>query len=160
MTLLAQSLSVILLLTTSLFSPFASAQDTKTAILKVHEADRSAHLRGDAADLISRVAPELISVANGKITRQTHEEALKFFRDYFRNVKYNVWEDVEVPVVQLSPDGKTAWAIYRVHAKYIEAKDGKQEPGEFVGAWMSAYELRGGQWKMTAVTSTFEPQEK
>ena len=130
----------------------------KGEILRLHELDRAAHLNDSAADLVSRLAPELLSVAEGKIIRQSREENRKLFEEYFRGSKHTAWDDLEPPIIRISPDGQMAWAIYRVHSRYEQTKgDGKKEVTEFVAAWMSAYEKRNGRWEMTAVTSTFEP---
>ncbi len=131
----------------------------KAEILRIHELDRAAHLNDSAADLVSRLAPELISVAEGRIIRQTREENRKLFEEYFRGSKHTAWDDLEPPVIRISPDGQMAWAIFRVHSRYEQTKDGKKELTEFVAAWMSAYEKRDGRWEMTAVTSTFEPSK-
>jgi Domain of unknown function (DUF4440) len=160
MRLLALSLCVAILLALHGLPQTSTREYSKAEILNIHEADRNAHLRGDPVDLISRVGPELISVAGGRVTRQTHQEVLKFMQDYFGSTKYSVWEDIEPPLVRVSSDGKMAWAIYNVRAKYVETKDGKPQPAEFIGAWMSAYERREGKWQMTAVTSTFDQEHK
>ncbi len=137
----------------------ADVEKEKAEILRLHDLDRAAHLKGDAADLVSRLAPELISVAEGKIIRQTRDENRKLFEEYFRGSKHTAWDDLEPPVVRVSPDGQMAWAVYRVHSRYEQTKDGKKELTEFVAAWMSVYEKRNGRWEMTAVTSTFEPSK-
>ncbi len=137
----------------------ADVEKEKAEILRLHDLDRAAHLKGDAADLVSRLAPELISVAEGKIIRQTRDENRKLFEEYFRGSKHTAWDDLEPPVIRISPDGQMAWAIYRVHSRYEQTRDGKKEVTEFVAAWMSAYEKRNGKWEMTAVASTFEPNQ-
>jgi dienelactone hydrolase len=126
-------------------------------IIRIHELDRADHMRGDADDLASRHAADFVSVAGGKTTHQTREEALAHMREYFGSRTHKAWEDVEAPVVRVSPRGDMAWAIYRVHSRYTEKKqDGTQQDGEFVCAWTSTYEKRDGKWLMTSVTSTFE----
>ncbi len=137
----------------------ADVEKEKAEILRLHDLDRAAHLKGDAADLVSRLALDLISVAEGKIIRQTREENRKLFEEYFRGSKHTAWDDLEPPVVRVSPDGQMAWAIYRVHSRYEQTRDSKKEVTEFVAAWMSAYEKRNGKWEMTAVASTFEPNQ-
>ena len=155
-----RSSSIVLVLALALASaPTPQTVDLekeKAEILRLHELDRAAHLSDSAADLVSRLAPELISVTEGKIIRQSREENRKLFEEYFRGSKHTAWDDLEPPVIRVSPDGQMAWAIYRVHSRYEQTKDGKKEISEFVAAWMSAYEKRDGKWEMTAVASTFE----
>jgi hypothetical protein len=137
-----------------------SPPDPKSEILSQHERDRADHLRGDAADLASRLPEEYISVADGKLKHETRTATVKQFQEYFANRKHKAWDDVEPPVVHVSPRGDMAWAIFRVRSQYIDTKpDGSQVPGEFVCAWTSTYEKHEGRWLMTSVTSTFEPQK-
>lgn len=129
-------------------------------ILAIHERDRDDHMRGDFADLASRHAVEFVSVADGKVARSTREEALRDMRGYFGSRKHRAWEDLEPPVVHVSPRGDMAWAVYRVRSRYTETKpDGTGQDGEFVCAWTSTYEKRDGRWLMTSVTSTFEARD-
>jgi len=139
--------------------PHVSLQSSDAAgqILSQHERDRADHLRGDAADLASRLPDEYISVADGKLTRETREATLKKFQEYLAHRKHKAWDDLEPPVVHVSPSGDMAWAVFRVRSQYVDTKpDGSQAPGEFVCAWTSTYEKRDGRWFMTSVTSTFE----
>ena len=132
--------------------------DGAAEILRSHEMDRQDHLRGDAAHLASRLPAEYISVADGKLTHETRASTLKKFREYFAGRKHRAWEDVEPPVVEVGPSGEMAWAIFRVRSRFTDTRpDGSHEDGEFVCAWTSTYEKRDGQWRMTSVTSTFEP---
>jgi hypothetical protein len=41
--------------------------DAEAAILHIHELDRQAHLKGDAADLESRLADSIVVVSEGNI---------------------------------------------------------------------------------------------
>jgi ketosteroid isomerase-like protein len=128
-------------------------------ILAIHQADRRAHFAGDAAALVEHIAPELLSVRDGKITRQTRDESRKQFEEYFRGSEYSAWDDLDPPQVQVSHDGRMGWLIVRVHSRFSRALDGgKKETTEFVSAWTSTYEKTGGRWLMTTVTSTFEPK--
>jgi hypothetical protein len=152
---------ILLAVSSLLISPISERSvgpATASEILRIHELDRTAHLRGDATDLASRVAPQYVSVADGKITRETRDGTREHFSVYFGTRKHTAWNDVEPPVIHISPDGNMAWATYRVHSKFIETKsDSSQQPSEFVGAWTSTYERLKGLWLMTSVTSTFEP---
>jgi ketosteroid isomerase-like protein len=138
--------------------PQAFNPDTvKTEILKIHQSDRAAHLRGAATDLASRVAPELVVVDEGKITHQSPADIQHRFEEYFRSAKHTAWDDVESPIIHVSPDGNMAWAVYCVRSQYRETKpDGTQQLTGFVSAWTSTYEKVDNRWLMTSVTSTFE----
>jgi len=138
---------------------FSQSERAVEEIRAIHQADRRAHFAGDPAALLEHSAPELLSVKDGKITRQTREDVRKQFAEYFRGSKYSAWDDLEAPQVRVSDDGRMAWMIVRVHSKFVRAVDGgKEEQNEFVSAWTSTYEQAGGKWVMTTVTSTFEPK--
>jgi len=138
----------------------SNIEKAKVEILQIHEKDRAAHLRGDAADIAERIAAEVVVVDDGKIARQTREQQRKHFEGYFRRVQHSAWEDVEAPIVHVSEDGATAWAIFHVHSAYVETKpDGGKEAGGFKGAWMSTYEKMDGRWQMTAVVTTREAEK-
>ena len=151
-------LAVPLLATLLSNRPAAEPSESVQEILRSHERDREDHLRGDAADLTSRLPAEYISVADGKLKHLTREGTLKQFQEYFASRKHRAWEDLEPPVVHVAPSGEMAWAIFRVRSRYTDVKpDGSRQDGEFVCAWTSTYEKRDGKWWMTSVTSTFEP---
>jgi ketosteroid isomerase-like protein len=149
-------------LTCASFAATQGSQQSKNTvdeILAIHQADRRAHFAGNASLLVEHIAPELLSVKDGKITRETHDDVRKHFEEYFRGSKYSAWDDLEPPHVSVAADGQTAWMIVRVHSKFTRALDGgKEEQNEFVSAWTSTYEKLEGKWLMTSVTSTFEPK--
>jgi hypothetical protein len=139
-------------------APQNSRESVKADILRVHESERSAHLRGDADALAAGVAPQLLSVRDGRVVHETRASVRRHFVEYFSKAKHKVWEDVEPPAIGVSADGKMAWAVYRVHSQYMETKpDGSTATAEFTAAWTSTYEQIGGKWLMTTVTSTFQP---
>jgi hypothetical protein len=144
------------------FAASLRPQRSRTAveeILAIHQADRRAHFAGDATMLIEHTAPEILSVKDGKITRQSRDDVRKQFDEYFRGSKYSAWDDLEPPQVRVSDDERMAWLAVRVHSKFSRTLDGgKEERNEFVSAWTSTYEKPEGKWLMTSVTSTFEPK--
>jgi ketosteroid isomerase-like protein len=131
----------------------------RAALLAQHESARLAHFDRDVEKLMSGIAPELLYVRDGKITRRTKEQGRAQFTEYFRSAEFSMWDDLEPPVVQVSPDGKIAWMLCRVKVKYVRTSpDGTKTPTEFVCAWLATYEKQGNRWLMTANASTFQPR--
>jgi hypothetical protein len=130
------------------------------ALRAILEMDRQAHLRTDAPALVSNLADTLVDVADGEISFQTRDEVEESFAAYLDGAEYRVWEDMEAPIIRLSEDLTMAWVARRVRVARDEPDgEGGTRRSQFVGAWISTYEKRDGEWKMTAVASTFAPPD-
>jgi len=129
----------------------------KTELLRLHKADREAHLRTDV-ELLQRSSPEeFISVSRGKIHRAKKSDERKLFTEYFRGAKYYEWDDVEEPIVRVSKDGSMAWMITRVRVRRTQKNAaGEEKEEKFTYAGIMTYEKQGGRWVRVANVSTFE----
>ena len=122
------------------------------------EEDRRAHLETDAGLIAGHLADSLISVADGRISVETREQARAFFEEYFRGARYHAWEDVAPPVIEVYPGGRGAWVVRRVRVDREEpALGGRVARRQFTSAWAAAYAWRDGRWQMTTVTTTTVP---
>lgn len=148
---------------TTIFAQAQSHVDVgkeKAELLRVHKADREAHLKTDV-DLLQERSPEqFIAVSEGKIYRASRAEERKHFAEYFRGAKYYEWDDVEEPIIRVSKDASMAWMITRVRVRRVQ-KDasGAEREQKFVYAGIMTYEKKGGKWVRVANVSTFEPQK-
>jgi hypothetical protein len=153
--------SIALALLTSLGatqqSEHPAQRQAETELLSLHKEERRAHFEHDAKFLLAHVAPELLDVRDGQVNRMSPEAVRVKFLEYFKHSQFSAWDDVDPPIIRVSPDGKMAWMIVRVHIAYTETDtSGKKTNQSTVGAWMSAYEKqKDDTWLMTAVTSTF-----
>jgi hypothetical protein len=130
-------------------------QRAEAELLQVHQDDRRAHLQRNVDALLAHAGPQVIDVRDGKVRVMSLEEVRTRFTQYFSNIEFSAWDDVEPPNVHASDDGRMGWMIVRVHIAYTQAdRAGKKTPTDSTMAWMSAYEKRNGVWIMTAVTST------
>jgi ketosteroid isomerase-like protein len=142
-------------------SPIAIPKDATARILRMHELDREAHLRGDAEDIASRLSDRIVVVSEGNITTESKEKMHERFVTTFRRTKHSAWEDVETPVVRVSQDGTMAWGVFNVRSRYLEtAADGKQKSVDVIMSWLCTYEIREGHWLMTGVATTYPTEEK
>jgi hypothetical protein len=138
----------------------ADAGKEKAELLRIHRADREAHLKTDV-DLLQRHSPdEFISVSGGKVYRSKKADERKQFEEYFRGAKYFEWDDLEEPIVRVSKDGSMAWMITRVRVRRVQKDSGGAEREQgFVYAGIMTYEKQGGKWVRVANVSTFEAQK-
>jgi uncharacterized protein DUF4440 len=133
-------------------------EKTKEEILRLHASDLAAILHGDALDLASRLAPEVVSVDGGHIDRPTREELLAHVADSLNDSQHRVADDLETPIIHVSSDGTMAWAIVRTRYRYDDIKPGgKLETNESISASVFIYEKRDGKWLVTASATTEEP---
>jgi len=138
----------------------STQEQARRALLKVHELELQAHRQTDVKLLMASVQKDFIYVRDGKIAHSSPEEVRAKFEKYFKNAKYQVYEDMEPPVVYASDDGGMGWVISRTHARrtQLNPATGKEEREEFIYAGIMTYELKGTKWVRVANVSTFEPQ--
>ena len=118
-----------------------------------HEADRRAHLEGNAELMAPGMADEVVLVSNGNVSVNAKEKMISFFKGYFARVKYLEWSDAAPPVIKVSPDGQMGWMAVKVRERYLERS--KPEAGEkaFKSSWISTYQRLGCEWKLTGNSS-------
>ena len=132
------------------------------ALLQIHEKELQAHRQTDWRSLLVNAQDGFVYVRDGEISRSNVADARANFAKYFKNAKYQVYEDIAPPLVRASEDGTMGWVISRTHAKrsQTDPATGKEEREEFVYAGIMTYELKDGRWFRVANVSTFEPQPK
>ena len=137
--------------------PSADLEKEKTELLRLHKLDREAHFKTNVDLLLATAPEEFISVARGKISRSTKEDARKMFTGYFRDAKYYEWDDLEEPITRISNDASMAWMIVRTRIRRVQRNpDGTEKEEKAVYAGIMTYEKRDGRWVRVANVSTFE----
>ncbi|MGA8144586.1 MAG: nuclear transport factor 2 family protein [Candidatus Acidiferrales bacterium] len=138
--------------------PLSVESSAKAELLALHQADRRAHFKRDVDAILSTIGPDFTFVREGKTQVMSREEVRKQFTQYFQGAEFSTWDDVQPPIVRVSPDGQMGWMVVRVKVAYAKTDgSGKKSQEESVIAWMSAYEKRDGKWLHMANASTFEP---
>ena len=129
----------------------------KDELLAIHQADRRAHFARDADALVANVAPEFLQVFDGKIQRMSREDLRRRFATYFQGAEFVAWDDLEPPVIQLSPDGKMGWMAVRLKVM-IRRHDaaGSKIAEDTTMSWLSTYEKHDGKWQHVANATTVE----
>ena len=104
------------------------------------------------------MGPEFTTVHEGNIRVMSREDVRKQFTEYFRGAEFSAWDDLEPPIIRISPDGKMGWMIVRVRIAYTKTDAGGATSKEdTVMAWMSAYEKHDGKWLLVANATTSKP---
>ncbi len=75
---------------------------------------------------------------------------IKSFTEYFKEIKYSYWENIDTPIVDVNDD----LAVVTYHKKTITTDQASQVPDTSVFAWASVYKNIGGAWKVTGIITT------
>lgn len=126
--------------------------ELEQSLLAVHHRGREGHLQTNIDMLQESSGEQMLSASRGRITRFTPADERARFTAYFEGAKYELWDDLEPPVVRVSNDGSMGWILTRIRSKRTKA--GKTEEFVYAGIW--TYERVGGKWVRVANVSTFE----
>jgi len=154
--------AVIVLLATGGAAPGATLSRDAAAsqLLALHQEVIAAHLAGDAAPIVARESQDYVEAGRGEITFPTLEARDARLSSYLKSTRFEKYQDLVEPVVQVSPDGQLGWVIAQVGAHGVrERGDGTSERVEFVCAWIELYENRDGRWFRVGNLSTFAPPD-
>ena len=123
----------------------------KEALLQINEEQREAHMTNDARLLVASMADSLITVDGGNIYVNSREAVFERFKNYFQSVTYFKWDDLQAPIIHLSPAGDHATISVR---KEVVAESTQAPRDTTIFAWTSAYRKVAGSWKMYSISST------
>ena len=130
----------------------------RAELLALHQSARRAHFEHDVDAILATIPEKMTMVRDGKVEVRTREEVRQRFTEYFQGAEFSAWDDLEPPMVQVSPDGQMGWMIVRVRVAYTKTDAaGVKSKEDSVLAWMSAYEKRDGKWMHVANTTTSAP---
>lgn len=132
----------------------APAQDPAVeALLRLHHAQRVAHVLGDAALLAGMFAEPLVEVADGRVARVTRDAARARFGAYFEAVRFLEWEDLRPPRIRLAPAGGWAEVVVEKRVRTVPADSGgRAEAARF--AWVERWARGGDGWRLATMAST------
>jgi hypothetical protein len=75
----------------------------KAELLAVHQAARRAHFNRDVDFIVAGMGTEFTTVHEGTIRVMSREDVRKQFTEYFRGTEFSAWDDLEPPVIRISP---------------------------------------------------------
>jgi hypothetical protein len=138
--------------------PGPDLERDRAELLRLHHVARTAHL-GKRADLmVASFDDSLRSVARGEVTIASPAENEARMQAYFDRSTFQAWDDIEPPLLRISPDGRMAWKIVRKRVR-LTAPDSTGRPvaEDVVYAWVEIYEKPENRWILKAVASTDRP---
>lgn len=131
----------------------------KQKLLRLHAAQRSAHLQENVEMFVDQFDEKMISVNRGKISQAPKDDSRKRFSEYFERVTFKKWEDAAAPQIVFSDDASMAYVIVDklvVLTYENEEKKTVEETTHF--AWVSIYKKQANSdWKIVCNVSTNEP---
>jgi SnoaL-like domain len=129
----------------------------EAALLEIHETARRAHLQGDAAMLTASMDEHIWDSGRGELRFKTRAEMAQQFSQYFHEVKYSRWDNVQPPHVFVSRDGSQAWMAVQIEAQLT--KLATRAELRFRSSWIAVYEKRNGRWLMVGIASSVVDQK-
>jgi len=120
-----------------------------------HALEREAHMDRNVELLLSLFADDFTMVDGGELKRPTLEEQRTRFEAYFGAVRFQKWDDLVPPVIQVSTDGTLATVLVQKEVVLVLADapaDAKPERAVF--AWAETWAKRRGRWLLVAMAST------
>ncbi len=145
---------IVFLIIFSIVISSCKGEKDKTIILKeiagIDSIQRKAHYEKDAVLLGSIMHDSFYVANNGKISRSTKEKIVKSFSDYFKELTYSYWENVDTPIVEF--DGDLAVVTY--HKKTISTMQDSEAIDTATFAWASVFKNIDGAWKITGIITT------
>lgn len=127
----------------------------KKMIREMLVTERKAHFEGNADMFINEFADSMISVNKGVVRIPERKEQRDRIGSYFSSMEFIKWDDMTEPIIEMSPDGKMAYAVVqkRVVVRYPDST-GTQITDSTDYAWVSIYKKINNDWKVVCNVST------
>jgi hypothetical protein len=142
--------------------PKIDLEKEKAEIAKFYEINRQAFLQSDV-DAILALIPEgheIINVGWGKIAKTTKADTKQGIEGQFKRGRYVEFSNLAAPTINISPDGKMAWAVGQLKYRYTyKDSTGTEHELGAVDAWLSVLEKRNSQWVEISIAQTFDKGE-
>lgn len=150
--------AILALAVLSCASSAPRSPDDEEQLLALHEQSLRAHRESNVDLLVEAQGDGFTVVSAGEVFHSSAEDTRKSLGPYLEATRFSVYRDKIPPEVKISADGSLGWVIAQVEAKGEQTtSQGKVEPLEFVSAWISLYEKRGGRWVAIGNVSNFKP---
>lgn len=136
----------------------ADIEADRAELLRLHELQKTAHMEKRADELVASFSDSFRDISRGEVTQPPRDLTRKRFQAYFDATTFLTWEDLEEPIIRISPDGMMAYLIVRkdVHVR-APGPVGAPVEEHLHYAWVETYEKEAGEWRLTTVTSTDRP---
>jgi hypothetical protein len=145
----------IFLIYACLFSCSTVDLDKEIQTLSIlQKQEQVAHLTNDALLLDGIFNDTVCQVKNGEISYFAKEQMEERFSNYFNNVAFLKWEDLNDPIYTLSEDGTLAHILINKRVELTEKLDTTGFVHKTDFAWSELWKKKAGEWKLYTITST------
>ena len=124
-------------------------------ILRLHNLQRDFHFQKRVEEFASLLSESHISVNRGEIKHPAREENIDRFGNYFDNVDFVKWDDLQPPIIRFSDDYSLAYTTVNkeVIVKYQDEMNNEvRDSTEY--SWVAIYKKYSDGWKIDCVAST------
>jgi hypothetical protein len=127
-------------------------------LLELHSALIAAHLDGDVDRWMAIESMDYVSANGGRVTFPAWEDRRRARESYLESTEFEVYRDVQEPVVRISEDGSLGWLIAEVEVRGVTTgPGGERESFHDVWAWVELYQRTGAEWKLVGNVSNRRP---
>lgn len=141
-------------------APGVDLDAERAELMRIHELVRAAHINKNAAAIAVLVSDDFLNIADGEIDQWTPEDVVTRLQPYLDRSDFLAWDDLQEPIIHISDDGTMAYAVILKDVHLTRpGEDGEMVEERTIFAWTETYEKRGGEWRLTSVTSTDRPGE-
>ena len=137
-----------------------AALSDEQKLLELHQAALRAHVDSDIDALLATQADDFVILGQGDISSPSRQERREFLGPYLAATRFEFYRDAVAPIVKVSRDGSLGWVIAQVEARGSSMNaEGKDQPIEFVVAWIELYERRGHEWVSIGNAYSFKGED-
>jgi hypothetical protein len=153
-------LGIAFVLLTFLFTscqPKPDFEVLKGELTELHDEFIEAHLNRDIDFFTRDISDDYFSIGNAEIRRPTKEDIKEQFTDYLNNTTFSEYRYLRDPEMGFSLDGTMAWMVEKIKVRGTRTlDDGTAREMDFICAWITIYERKGGKWIRRGEVSSFE----
>lgn len=135
-------------------TPPVDLKTERSALLALQAVEKEAHLTEQPALLVHMLSDTFCQIKNGEVSYFTKDQMTDRFVKYFFSVEFVKWEDINPPVITLSPDGMMAHIMVTKDVEVILSEQDKPTREKTKFAWTELWKKQDGKWKLFSVTTT------
>jgi hypothetical protein len=136
-----------------MMNDYRAPLNKQTNIQQIHRLHRQLmddHLFERSTTMVETQGDSMYVLSGGEMYRNSGEANSQRFKQMMGNRDYHIYDDLIVPVVQVSDDATLAWAMVQIFGKgvYLNTDRSVKAPLEFTFAWVELYRKVNGRWTM------------
>ncbi|MEO0971494.1 MAG: nuclear transport factor 2 family protein [Pseudomonadota bacterium] len=113
-------------------------------LYRLHRQLLAAHCRGDAPMLAALSSANMVLANDGRLVRTNPTELRNQFTQLFRRLRYEHYEDLQPPAIEVAASGDLAWVAVQVRAQGLVR--GTDRTFDDRWAWVMLARKEAGDW--------------